>query len=77
MRYPFSILLVISFCIVIINPSFGQTEITDSIFLKNGDIITGKIKEYVPEEYLKIYTNDGLFFFQTKDLDKLSIHTNP
>lgn len=63
------------FCIISINV-FAQTVITDSVFLTNGNIITGQIKQYVPNEYLKISTKDGLFFFLTSDISKLAIHTN-
>lgn len=68
-----SLLIVSILAIPMLN---AQTLMSDSVFLKNGNLIIGKINKYVPNEYLKINTKNGMFFFLTNDISKLAIHTN-
>jgi len=65
-------LIIFLFTIFINLFACGQTSINDTLFLKNGNIITGEIKEFAKNEFIKIYTSDGLFFFSTNDILKIS-----
>lgn len=74
-RHYYSIILFFVFSLMFNISISAQTGITDSVFLTNGNIVIGRIKNYVPNQYLKIETTNGMFFFITNDISKLAIHT--
>jgi hypothetical protein len=45
----------------------AQTELTESVYLKNGSIIKGTIVEQIPNTSIKIKTKDGSLFVYTFD----------
>lgn len=71
---PFFLMIVF---LIFLTPSLNaQNIINDTIILNNGNTIIGKIKNHVPNEFVKIDTKNGMFFFQTNDILKLCIHTS-
>lgn len=63
-------LLIITFVTTL---SFGQTNYTDIVYLKNGDTIRGVISEEIPNEYLIIQSVDGNVLTYTYDqIEKLA-----
>jgi hypothetical protein len=53
--------------------SFGQNNLEDVAYLKNGSIIRGIIVEQVPFQSIKIQTKDGsLFVFKLEDIEKIT-----
>ncbi len=53
--------------------SFGQSNLQDVIYLKNGSIIRGIIIEQVPNKSIKIETADrSVFVFQMDEIEKIA-----
>lgn len=52
---------------------FGQNNLQDVVYLKNGSIIRGTIIEQVPNESLKVKTADGsIYVFTISDVEKMT-----
>lgn len=52
---------------------FGQNNIEEVVYLKNGSIIRGTIIEQVPNQTLKIQTKDGsVFVFNLNEVQKIT-----
>lgn len=54
----------------------SQTALPDSVFLTNGNIISGKIKNYIPNEFVKIQSGNKMYFFVSSDVLKVIIHSD-
>ena len=55
------------------NLSYGQNNMEDVVYLKNGSIIRGKIIEQVPNQSIKIQTNDrNVFVFKYDEVEKIT-----
>jgi hypothetical protein len=53
--------------------SYGQSNFTDVVYLKNGSIIRGVIVEQVPNQSLKIKTFDkNVFVYKYDEIEKIS-----
>ena len=53
--------------------SYGQFNFTDVVYLKNGSIIRGIIIEQIPNQSIKIQTNDrNVFVFKYDEIEKIS-----
>lgn len=53
--------------------SFCQTTFQDVLYLKNGSIIHGVIIEQVPNQSIKIQTNDkNVFFYKIEEIEKIT-----
>ena len=64
--------LLISFLLVF-NLSFGQNNMEDVVYLKNGSIIRGTIIEQIPNKSIKIQTKDRrLFVFKFNEIEKFT-----
>lgn len=56
-------------CMVVAHAQSGQTE---TVYLKNGSIIKGKVIEMVPGKEIKVQTSDGsLFVYRVDEVDKV------
>jgi hypothetical protein len=52
---------------------FGQNNLQDVIYLKNGSIIRGTIAEQIPNKSIKITTKDQIvFMYEMNDIDKIT-----
>jgi hypothetical protein len=52
---------------------WADQEMQDVVYLKNGSVIRGVIIEQVPNQYLKIQTNDGsVFVYNDDEIDKIT-----
>lgn len=67
------IALLCSYCFQNIN---SQIVLNDTVFLKTGKSIIGKVDSYLPDNYIKIKTLDGMYFFTMNDVKKLAIHSS-
>lgn len=71
-----------SFVVIILNfflLSIYAQESTETVYLKNGSIIYGRIIEEIPDVSIKIKTADGnIFMYNYSDIDKIiKINTQP
>ena len=56
-------------CMISVYAQSGQTE---TVYLKNGSIIKGKVIEMVPDKEIKVQTSDGsLFVYRMDEVDKV------
>ena len=61
--------------ILVCNFSFGQSNMEDVVYLKNGSIIRGIIIEQVPNQSLKIKTLDkSVFVYKFDEIEKQDFH---
>lgn len=68
--------LILLAVILISTFGFSQTQTRDVVYLKNGSIIKGQIKEMNPSESLKIETGDGsLFVYKMSEILKMEKET--
>jgi len=68
--------IILLLVIFITTYSFSQTQTRDVVYLKNGSIIKGQIKEMNPSESLKIETGDGsLFVYKMTEILKMEKET--
>lgn len=51
-------------CVVFIQ---AQNQSTETVYLKNGSIIKGKVVEMIPDKQIKVKTTDGSLFVYTMD----------
>ncbi len=69
------ILLVL---VLVGNFSFGQNNMEDVVYLKNGSIIRGIIIEQVPNQSIKIQTKDrNVFVFKYDEIEKMTKENLP
>ncbi len=55
------------------NNNTNGGEIQDVVYLKNGSIIRGMIVEQIPNQSLKIRTNDGnVFVYEMTEVTKIT-----
>lgn len=68
--------IILLLSIFISSFAFSQTQTRDVVYLKNGSIIKGQIKEMNPSENLKIQTGDGsLFVYKMSEILKMEKET--
>ena len=66
-------LLVISLSGLAVFSSNASADMIDVVHLKNGSFIKGVIIETIPNESLKIQTNDGsIFVYQMSEVEKMT-----
>jgi TM2 domain-containing membrane protein YozV len=66
-------LTTIIFLILGISITYAQEVLQDVVYLKNGAIIHGVIVEQIPNESIKIKTNDGnIFVFKMTKIQKIA-----
>lgn len=64
--------------VVVCNFSFGQNNMEDVVYLKNGSIIRGIIIEQVPNQSIKIQTKDrNVFVFKYDEIEKMTKENLP
>lgn len=52
---------------------FSQTKYVEVVYLKNGTVIRGLIIEFIPDQSIKIKTNDGnIFFHRIEEIEKIT-----
>jgi hypothetical protein len=69
----FSALLLIPLFYFLPMLSRGQETLKDVVYLKNGSIIHGLIIEQIPNQSIKIQTEDNnIFFFKMEEIEKLT-----
>ena len=65
-------LILLTACILLTTIVFSQ-ENKDVVYLKNGSVVKGLIIEQVPNEHIKIMTNDGnIFVFKYSEIEKIT-----
>lgn len=58
--------------------SFAQETIKETVYLKNGSIIKGLVIEQIPNETLKIQTADGsIFVYKMSEVEKITKEISP
>lgn len=64
----------IAFLLLIVSyTSFGQNNMEDVVYLKNGSIIRGIIIEQIPNQSIKIQTKDrNIFVFKIEEIEKIT-----
>lgn len=68
MKFLLSVLFLFSFGFV-----FGQTDLEEVVYLKNGGSLRGTIIEQIPNESLKIQTKDGsVFVCKISEVEKIT-----
>lgn len=78
LRKAINLIVPFIFILGFINALYAQDNIQDVVYLKNGSIIRGMIIEQVPNQSLKIRTNDGsLFVYQFDQIEKITKETPP
>ena len=61
------------FMFFICSSSFGQTNMEDIVYLKNGSVIRGIVVEQVPNQSIKIQTIDrNIFVFKFDEIEKIT-----
>ncbi len=64
--------------VFVCNFSYGQNNMEDAVYLKNGGIIRGIIIEQVPNESIKIQTKDrNVFVFKYEEIVKITKENLP
>ena len=59
--------------VLVCNFSYGQNNMEDVVYLKNGSIIRGIIIEQVPNQSIKIQTKDrNVFFLKYDEIEKMT-----
>ncbi len=59
--------------VLVCNLTYGQNNLEDAVYLKNGSIIRGIIIEQVPNQSIKIQTKDrNVFFFKYDEIEKMT-----
>jgi hypothetical protein len=77
MEKNFRNLLIIAF-FTIFNSAFGQNNMEDVVYLKNGSIIRGVIVEQVPNQSIKVQTKDrNVFVFKYDEIEKMTRENLP
>lgn len=65
--------VLVTIIALLICPIANARELQDVVYLKNGSIIRGIIIEQIPNQSLKIQTNDGsLFVYEITDVAKIT-----
>lgn len=65
--------VLVTIIALLICPIANARELQDVVYLKNGSIIRGIIIEQIPNQSLKIQTNDGsLFVYEITDIAKIT-----
>jgi hypothetical protein len=77
MKKKFQILTFFAFALICFS-SFGQNNMEDVVYLKNGSIIRGIIIEQVPNQNIKIQTKDrNVFVFKYDEIEKMTKENLP
>ena len=77
MKKKFQILTFFAFALIYFS-SFGQNNMEDVVYLKNGSIIRGIIIEQVPNQNIKIQTKDrNIFVFKYNEIEKMTKENLP
>lgn len=50
-------------------------ELCDTVFLKGGGVIAGKVVAWMPGQAVKLQTSDGQYVFRLSDVERTSFHT--
>ena len=53
----------------------GAEELCDTVFLKGGGVIAGKVVAWMPGQAVKLQTSDGQYVFRLSDVERTSFHT--
>jgi hypothetical protein len=70
--------LLLLLFVLICNLSFGQNNMEDVVYLKNGSVIRGIIIEQIPNQSIKIQTKDrNVFVFKYDDIEKITKENPP
>ena len=70
--------ILIPILILICQFSYGQNNMEDVVYLKNGSIIRGIIIEQVPNQSIKIQTKDrNVFFYKLDEIEKMTKENLP
>lgn len=73
MKYTIFLLVCIGFIFLSTSDLWADQTLQDVVYLKNGSIIRGIIIEQVPNQSLKIQTNDGnIFVYKIDEVDKIT-----
>jgi hypothetical protein len=64
--------------VLVCNISYGQNNMEDVVYLKNGSVIRGIIIEQVPNQSIKIQTKDrNVFVFKFDEIEKMTKENLP
>jgi hypothetical protein len=64
--------------VLLCNLSYGQNNMEDVVYLKNGSIIRGIIVEQIPNQSIKIQTKDrNIFVFKYDEIEKITKENLP
>lgn len=70
--------LILLIFVLVCNFSYGQNNMEDVVYLKNGSIIRGIIIEQVPNQSIKIQTKDrNVFVFKFDEIEKMTKENLP
>lgn len=70
--------LLLLLFIFILQFGYGQANMEDVVYLKNGSIVRGIIIEQIPNQSLKIQTNDrSIFLFKVEEVEKMTRENIP
>jgi hypothetical protein len=73
MKKLFRLLVIIPFCLVLYLESFGQDNLEDAIYLKNGKVFRGLIIEQIPGKSIKIKIfGDEVHLFYVDEIEKIT-----
>ena len=53
----------------------GAEELCDTVFLKGGGVIAGKVVAWMPGQAVKLQTSDGQYVFRLSDVERTAFHT--
>ena len=70
--------VILLILVLVCNFSYGQNNMEDVVYLKNGSIIRGIIIEQVPNQSIKIQTKDrNVFVFKYDEIEKMTKENLP
>ncbi len=70
--------LLLLLFVLVCNLSFGQNNMEEVVYLKNGSVIRGIIIEQIPNQSIKIQTKDrNVFVFKYDDIEKITKENLP
>ena len=70
--------VILLLLVLVCNFSYGQNNMEDVVYLKNGSIIRGIIIEQVPNQSIKIQTKDrNVFVFKYDEIEKMTKENLP
>lgn len=53
----------------------GAEELCDTVFLKDGGVIAGKVVAWMPGQAVKLQASDGQYVFRLDDVERTAFHT--